>query len=100
MTRAEPQGARELDESFVVMNFTLAQKLLFGRGERKATGLVLQLRSTEDLGRVRARLNDLFAARHLELEVRDFAEREPFYHFSTTNEVLTLSFFISSPSNC
>jgi putative ABC transport system permease protein len=79
VTRAEPQGARELDENFVEMNFTLAQKLLFGRGERKATGLVLQLRHTEDLTRIRARLNDLFAARHLELEVRDFSEREPFY---------------------
>jgi putative ABC transport system permease protein len=79
VSRAEPQGARELDENFVVMNFSLAQKLLYGRGEPMATGLVLQLQRTEDLERVRRRLNDLFTARHLELEVRDFAEREPFY---------------------
>jgi putative ABC transport system permease protein len=61
------------------MNFALAQKLLYGRGVPKATGLVLQLLRTEDVPRVRARLNALFAERHLELEVRDFAEREPFY---------------------
>jgi putative ABC transport system permease protein len=79
VTRAEPQGARELDENFVVMNFKLAQKLLYGRGEPKATGLVLQLHRTEDLARVRARLVALFAEHHLDLEVRDFAEREPFY---------------------
>jgi putative ABC transport system permease protein len=79
VTRAEPQGARELDENVVVMNFTLAQKLLYGRGERKATGLVLQLQRTEDVARVRERLNTIFAERHLELDVRDFADREPFY---------------------
>ncbi len=79
VTRAEPQGARELDENVVLMSFSLAQKLLYGRGEKKATGIILQLRHTEDLAKVRARLNELFAARHLELEARDFAEREPFY---------------------
>ncbi|HEY2513405.1 MAG TPA: FtsX-like permease family protein [Polyangiaceae bacterium] len=79
VNRAEPQGARELDENFVVMNFALAQKLLYGRGEPKATGLVLQLHRTEDLPRIRARLGSLFAENHLDLEVRDFAEREPFY---------------------
>jgi putative ABC transport system permease protein len=79
VTRAEPQGFRELDDNVVVMNFTLAQKLLYGRGVPKATGLVLQLLRTEDLPRVRARLNALIAEHHLELEVRDFAEREPFY---------------------
>ena len=79
VTRAEPQGARELDESVVVMNFTLAQKLLYGRGEKQATALVLQLHRTEDLASVRSRLGSVFAAHHLDLEVRDFAEREPFY---------------------
>jgi len=79
VSRAEPQGARELDENVVVMSFTLAQKLLYGRVEKKATGLVLQLHHTEDLRRARARLETLFAERNLDLEVRDFAEREPFY---------------------
>jgi len=79
VARAEPQGARELDENVVLMSFSLAQQLLYGRGEKKATAILLQLRRTEDLARVRARLGSLFAERHLDLEVRDFAEREPFY---------------------
>ena len=79
VARAEPQAARELDENVVVMNFTLAQKLLYGRGEPRATGLVMQLHRTEDLPRVRTRLIALFAKHQLDLEVRDFAEREPFY---------------------
>jgi putative ABC transport system permease protein len=76
---AEPQGARELDENFVVMHFGLAQKLLYGRGEHKAVGIVLQLRRTEDLSAVRRRLQTLIKEHGLDLEVRDFAEREPFY---------------------
>jgi putative ABC transport system permease protein len=79
VTRAEPQGARELDDNVVILHFDLAQKLLYGRGERKAIGIVVQLKRTEDLGAVRARLLSLFEEHHLDLEVRDFAEREPFY---------------------
>ncbi len=79
VARAEPQGARELDENVVLMSFSLAQKLLYGRGEKKATGIILQLRRTRDLAKVRARLGELFAAHHWDLEARDFAEREPFY---------------------
>ncbi len=79
VARAEPQSARELDENVVIMHFALAQKLLYGRGERQAVGIIVQLHRTEDLPRVRARLASLFAAHHLDLEIRDFADREPFY---------------------
>jgi len=79
VARAEPQSARELDENVVIMHFALAQKLLYGRGERQAVGIIVQLHRTEDLARVRARLAALFAAHHLNLEIRDFADREPFY---------------------
>jgi len=76
---AEPQGARELDENFIAMHFALAQKLLYGRGEPKATAIVLQLHHTRDMAKVRARLQALFRERHLDLEARDFIERQPFY---------------------
>jgi putative ABC transport system permease protein len=79
VSHAEPQGARELDENVVVMNFTLAQKLLYGRGAPQAVGLVVQLNHTSDLAAVRARLTRIFAERRWDLEVRDFSEREPFY---------------------
>jgi putative ABC transport system permease protein len=76
---AEPQGARELDESFIALHFSLAQKLLYGRGERKAVAIVVQLRETKDLAAVRSRLGAIFKEHHLDLEVRDFIERQPFY---------------------
>jgi putative ABC transport system permease protein len=79
---AEHQAAKELDENYVAMNFTLAQKLLFGHDARKAVAVVLQLRRTEDLAKVRARLEELIRQNHLDLEIRDFAERQPFYEQS------------------
>ncbi|HET9578741.1 MAG TPA: FtsX-like permease family protein [Usitatibacter sp.] len=76
---AEPQGARELDDNYVAMHLGLAQQLVYGRGEHKATGIVLQLHRTGDLPAVRERLQELIAANHLDLEVRDFRELSPFY---------------------
>src|SRR5579871_6071829 len=65
---AEAQPARELDDSFVALHLELAQQLLYGRGEHKVTGIVLQLHHSADLGRVRARLVGLFKARNLPLD--------------------------------
>lgn len=79
VSRAEPQGARELDDIFIAMHIGLAQKLVYGRSPPKATGIVVQLHHTGDLAMARQRLNALFAARHLQLEVHDFAELQPFY---------------------
>jgi len=76
---AEPQAVRALDDNFIAMHIGLAQRLLYGRGAPKATGVVVQLRRTEDLGYARRRLGQLFRDRHLDLEIRDFAELEPFY---------------------
>jgi putative ABC transport system permease protein len=76
---AEPQGVKELDDNFIAMPLALAQQLVYGRGEHKATGIVLQLHRSEDLPAARARLNALIAQHHLDLEVRDFAELSPFY---------------------
>jgi len=62
------------------MNIGLAQDLIYGRGEHKATGIVLQLHRTEDLGAARARLSSLFKERGLDLEVRDFTDLNPQYN--------------------
>jgi putative ABC transport system permease protein len=76
---AEPQGVKELDDNFVAMPLGLAQQLVYGRGEHKATGIVLQLHRSEDLPAAHARLITLFRQKHLDLEVRDFGELSPFY---------------------
>ncbi len=77
--RVERQGAQEMDDGYVVMNFALAQQLVYGRGEHKVTGIVIQLHRTEDIPAARARLAALFAANHLDLEVRDYREINTYY---------------------
>ena len=76
---AEPQGAKELDDNFIAMPLGLAQQLVYGRGEHRATGLVLQLHRSEDMPAARARLNAIFKENRLDLDVRDFGELSPFY---------------------
>jgi putative ABC transport system permease protein len=76
---AEPQGVRELDDNFIAMHLALAQQLVYGRGEHKVTGIVLQLHRSEDVPAVKARLAQIIAANHLDLEVRDFRDLSPFY---------------------
>lgn len=77
--KAISQGMKEVDDSFVLMNFDLSQQLLFGRGEKQAVGIVVQLHHTRDIPLVRARLEQLFKERKLALEVRDLKELQPFY---------------------
>jgi putative ABC transport system permease protein len=76
---AEPQGVRELDDNFIAMHLSLAQQLVYGRGEHKVTAIVLQLHRSEDLAVVKARLAKLIADNHLALEIRDIRELAPFY---------------------
>ncbi len=76
---ASQQGVKEYDDAFVGMNFKLAQQLLFGRSEKQATGVVLQLHHTDDMDKVRIRLNSIFKEKNWDLEVRDLLELQPFY---------------------
>jgi putative ABC transport system permease protein len=78
--KAEQQGAKELDDVFVAMHLSLAQQLLYGRGEPKAVGIVIQLHRSEEMAPARARLAALFAEHGLDLEVRDFTELQPQYN--------------------
>jgi len=80
VAKVEIQPFKELDDNYVGMNIGLAQDLIYGRGEHKATGIVLQLRRTEDLSAARARLLSLFRERGLDLEVRDFTDLNPQYN--------------------
>lgn len=85
----DPQGVKELDDNYIAMQLGLAQQLVYGRGEHKATGIVLQLKRSEDVGPARARLAGLLKEHNLDLEIHDFAELTPFY-----GQVLSLFGFI------
>jgi putative ABC transport system permease protein len=93
--RVEYQGVKELDENYVGMNIGLAQQLVYGRSPPAATAVVLQLNRSEDLDRARDRLRSLFKAHHLDLEVRDYAELNPFYP-QAVGMFRSIFFFISS----
>lgn len=77
--KAVSQGVKEYDDSFVIMNFKLAQELLYGRGEKMAVGIVIQLHRTEDIPVARARLDKLIREKGLDLETRELTELQPFY---------------------
>ncbi|HUH85657.1 MAG TPA: FtsX-like permease family protein [Stellaceae bacterium] len=79
LSGAEPLPVKELDDNYIGMHLTLAQQLLYGRGEHKVTGIVLQLNRTADMAAARARLVSLFQKQGLGLEVRDFTELSPNY---------------------
>ncbi len=79
-------GSKEMDDSYIGMNLPLAQQLLFGRGEKKVSSIIIQLRRTEDIPAARARLETLFKTHKLDLEVRDFRQLSPMV-------VQTLGFF-------
>jgi putative ABC transport system permease protein len=75
----DPQSVKELDDNYLAMNLRLAQRLVYGRGAPEVTGIAIQLHRSEDLLQARTRLTDLIAQNHLDLEVRDFGELNPFY---------------------
>jgi len=80
IARVEVQTLKELDDNYVGMNLGLAQNLIYGRGEHKVSGIVVQLNRTEDLEKARARLSALFKEHGLDLEVRDFTDLNPQYN--------------------
>jgi len=65
VNRAQSQGAKEMDDNYVGMHLALAQRLLYGGGERKVSSIVVQLKRSEDMARARARLDALFAEHKL-----------------------------------
>jgi putative ABC transport system permease protein len=79
ITGVELQSAKELDDNYIGMNIGLAQNLIYGRGDHKATGIIVQLKRTEDMPKAQARLLKLFKEHGLELEVHDFTELNPQY---------------------
>jgi putative ABC transport system permease protein len=75
----DTQTVKELDDNYVAMPLPLAQQLVYGRGELKVTGIILQLHHTRDVPAARARLLSLIAEHHLPLEVRDYKELNQFF---------------------
>lgn len=78
---AESQGFKELDELALMLPLAQAQKLVYGRGEPRATSILIQLEKTElmpsAIGRIEALLAKL--APETPLGVLSFEALNPYY---------------------
>jgi putative ABC transport system permease protein len=79
VNKADSQGIKEVDDNFIAMHLSLAQQLLYGRGEKKVTGIILQLRHTKDIPLITKRLGEIFVEHHLDFEIKDFRTLTPNY---------------------
>ena len=77
--RADRQAIRDIDAIYVAMPLALGQRLVFGPGEKAASAVVVQLRSTDMMPAARSRLEALVGRLDPTLEVVDFHEVSPIY---------------------
>jgi putative ABC transport system permease protein len=79
--RAEFQGIKELDDVYVALHLSQAQRLIFGAAQPQVTAIALQLRHTAQLPAARARLEQILATtlKGEPLEVIDYETLNPFY---------------------
>lgn len=78
---AEFQGVKELDDVYVAMHLSQAQKLVFGAGPPQVTAIALQLRHTDQLPMARQRLAELLRLDfpNEPLAIFDYETLNPFY---------------------
>lgn len=78
---AEFQGVKEIDDVYVAMHLSQAQKLVFGSAPPQVTAIALQLRHTAQIPAARQRLEELLKATFADepLVVFDYETLNPFY---------------------
>lgn len=81
VVKAENYGLKEMDDVFMEMHLTQAQKLIFGGVAPQVTAIQLQLQHTDQIPLAKARLNELLATqwKNAQLEVQDFQTLAPIY---------------------
>ncbi len=78
---AEFQGVKELDDVYVALHLSQAQKLVFGAAPPRVTAIALQLHHTAQLPAARQRVQELLntSFKGEPLAVLDYQELNPFY---------------------
>jgi putative ABC transport system permease protein len=81
IVEAQKQAVKDLDDMFVQLHLTQAQRLVYGGGKPEVTSIVVQLNHTSQLAEARARLNTLLhtTLQGEPLEVLDFETLNPQY---------------------
>lgn len=79
--RAEFQGIKELDDSYVGLHLAQAQKLVFGSAPPQVTAIALQLRHTSQIPAAQGRLAEILGTtlKDEPLGVVDYETLNPFY---------------------
>ena len=78
---AEFQGIKELDDVYVGLHLSQAQKLVFGAATPQVTAIALQLHHTSQMPEARLRLDDLLRTKLNDepLAIVDYETLNPFY---------------------
>ncbi len=78
---AEFQGIKELDDVYVGMHLSQAQKLVYGSAPPQVTAIALQLKHTAQIPQVRMRIKEILATRLKDepLGILDYEELNPYY---------------------
>ncbi|HUG26210.1 ABC transporter permease [Piscinibacter sp.] len=81
VVKTEVQGVKEVDDTYVALHLTQAQRLVYGNGEPQVTAVLVQLHHGRDMNAARARLEQLIAAGpgKQRFEIHDYATLNPFY---------------------
>lgn len=92
VVRADNMGIKALDDVYMAMHLSQAQKLIYGSASPQVTAIVVQLRHTSQLPAARERLKELLAAGFAAqaLDVLDFAAINPIY--GQTNQFMDSMF--------
>lgn len=81
VVKAEAQGAKELDDVYVSLHLSQAQRLVYGSGEPNATAVVLQLKHTWMMPDAEKRLEQILKINFPDapLTIQRFETINPFY---------------------
>jgi putative ABC transport system permease protein len=81
VVRAEFQGLKELDDVYVGLHLSQAQKLIYGAGPAQVTAIVLQLHHTSQIPVARERLDHILRTtlKDEPLAVFDYETLNPYY---------------------
>jgi len=75
----QQQSQKALDDRFVAMPLSAAQSLIYGRGEKRVSSIVVQLKQSELMEAAVTRLQQLMVEKGLNLEIKKLDEFSPFY---------------------
>jgi putative ABC transport system permease protein len=81
VVKAEEQGVKELDDIFIALHLSQAQKLIYGIGKPKVTAIQVQLHHTNAMPEAERLLNKIISESREknDLTVVDFKTLNPFY---------------------